>query len=95
MKNILIATAAVIVIVFALAFKSDQIGNANVEKRSGLDVYIYSTPTKPYDLILSDSYVIAIDCNEIFTKPIKKSIGRGDAVIIYPELSKFDIIKYK
>jgi len=95
MKNILIILAVLMAICFAMAFKSEQVGNAVVEKRSGLDVYVYSTPTKPYDLVSSEKFVVAMNCNEIFIKPLKKALGKGDGVIIYPELSKFDIIKYK
>jgi hypothetical protein len=96
MKNLLIGVLITSFAILAFAFKTaEQPGNAVTEKRSGLDVYVYCSPTKAYDVVSNEKFVVAMDCNEIFTKPVKKALGKGDAVIIYPELSKFDIIKYK
>ena len=96
MKNLLLGALITTIAIFAFAFKkAEQAGNAITEKRSGLDIYCYCAPSKAYDLVANEKFTIAMDCNEIFTKPVKKALGRGDAVIIYPELGKFDIIKYK
>ena len=96
MKNLLLGVLITTVAIFAFAFKkAEQTGNAVTEKRSGMDVYVYCSPVKAYDVVANEKFVVAMDCNEIFTKPVKKALGKGDGVIIYPELGKFDIIKYK
>lgn len=84
-----------IALLLILSFKGEETGNAITEKRAGLDVYVYARPVKGYDVVSSEKFVVAMDCNEIFNKPVKKAQGKGDAVIIYPETSRFDIIKYK
>jgi hypothetical protein len=96
MRNFTLTALTVLLLFFVFSFKKpEQPGNAITEKRSGMDVYVYCSPTKSYDLVSNEKFVVAMDCNEIFTKPVKKAAGKGDAVIIYPELGKFDIIKYK
>ena len=95
MKKILSILIPVLVLVLVYSFRAEQEGNAIVEKRSGLDVYVYARPVKAYEVVSSEKYTVAMDCNEIFNKPVKKAQGKGDGVIIYPETSRYDIIKYK
>jgi hypothetical protein len=96
MKKALLILVPILVITLLYSFRRpEQEGNAIVEKRSGLDVYVFSRPVKPYDVVSSEKFTVAMDCNEIFNKPVKKSQGKGDGVIIYPETSRYDIIKYK
>ena len=95
MKKVLFILIPIMVLALIYSFRPEQEGNAIVEKRSGLDIYIYARPVKAYEVVTSDKYTVAMDCNEIFNKPVKKAQGKGDGVIIYPETSRFDVIKYK
>lgn len=95
MKALSMTAIIALIALISFAFKAEQTGNAVTEKRSGLDVYVYCSPTKAYDVVSSEKFTVAMDCNEIFNKPVKKAQGKGDGVIIYPETSRFDIIKYK
>lgn len=70
--------------------------NAITDKRSGLDVYVYSRPSIDYEVLGSNAVVVWVDCNEIFNKSIRKAAALGaDGVIIYPETAQYDAIKYK
>lgn len=71
-------------------------GNAIAENHMGVDVFVYSRPTKEYDVIEDGKIIALANCDEVFNKPIKKAADKnGDGVIIYVETQKYDIIKYR
>lgn len=96
MKKMILGAVMGVSAVAVFSFKTTETGNAITERRNGLDVYMYSRPSKDYETVYSDKFKIAFDCNEILTKPLKMAEGKGgEGVIIYPETTRFEVIKYK
>jgi len=96
MKSLVIAVLLLGSGTVHLFFAYNQSRMSRPDKVSGVDVYIYSSPVSDYDVIESGSFQILVDCNEMISKPIKKAAKIGaDGVIIYPEKSRFDAIKYQ
>jgi len=95
MKKILTITS-IIIVVSAMAFTSFDEGNARVEKRNGIDIYVLSNPTQDYEIIESGKATVLVSCNEIINKSVKNAKkANADGVIIYWEQSRYDAIKYK
>lgn len=79
-----------------LTYQDDGQTTANVTKRSGLDVYVYSTPTKGYEVFKTGNILFASDCVGVINEAVEKAKAKkADAVIVYFETNTFDYVKYK
>ena len=85
-----------LVIGIAMAFTTIENGNANAGKRSGIDVYVLSSPTQDYEVVDSGKATVLANCNEIINKSVKNAKkANADGVIIYWEQARYEAIKYK
>jgi hypothetical protein len=91
--------SALLILAALLAFKSiDNTGNATVQRMQGLDVYVMSEPTRPYEVIKSVTAVQWLSCKEAVNTPVNKAAkepGAQGVIIYWPVTSKYTIIKYK
>lgn len=69
---------------------------ASVEKLYGVDVYAYSVPAKPYEVIETGiTNVIMGQCNGFVSRSAKKAFEKkGDGVILHFDTFKYEVIKY-
>lgn len=96
MKTISILILAVIVLSAATIRSND--GNAKADKLQGLDVYVYSEPTRDYEVIESGKVMFSLTggCPETVSQSAKKAAKLGaHGVIVHLESNKWDAIKYK
>ncbi len=93
MKTLVLLLLAVIL----SATIQTQTGNADVQRMQGLDVYVYSEPVKPYEVIESGKVMVTLTggCGETVTQAVKKAAKvKAQGVIVNLETSKWDAIKY-
>lgn len=88
-------------VVVLTAAKIENTGNAKVQKLYGIDVYVYSEPTIPYDTIESKNVNIA-GCKDWVTKPARLAAETPNATGVIVSLPtkigeglKYVAIKYK
>ena len=87
-----------IVILFGMSSPKRD-ANATAQRITGLDVYVYSEPTRDYEVIDNGKVLMTITggCSEVVNQAVKKSAKNKEAqgVIVYLESSKWSAIKYK
>ncbi|HEU5291674.1 MAG TPA: hypothetical protein VFU05_13585 [Cyclobacteriaceae bacterium] len=89
---------AVILIFLTASFTKENSGNARAKKVQGVDVYIYSEPTRDYEVIESGKVMITLSgrCDEGASQAAKKAAKlNAQGVIIDLSTWKWDAIKYK
>jgi hypothetical protein len=100
MRNKVLLTIATVAVVFIMvSFKQTQppIGNAITEKVNGVDVYVFSRPTRNYDVIKSGTVTTIIgQCESIANKSARKAADeKADGVIVNLNNNRYEAIKYK
>jgi len=88
--------ATFIILILGL-YSNNETGNATVRKISGVEIYIYSEPTKDYSVIESGKIIATLtgSCNEVVNSAAKKAAKlEADAVIIDLASSKWDAVKF-
>lgn len=99
MKNLMFACIAVVCVALTMSFKNQAEGNAVAQRITGLDVYVYSEPTKPYEIIENGKVLVTLTggCSEVVNQGVKKAgkVDGAQGVIVYLESSKWSAIKYK
>ena len=76
--------------------RAQEAANAIAERRSGVDVYMYSRPARPYEVLEAKQGIVWLECTEVSNTPIQRAAKKGaDGVIIYMDSARYEIIKYK
>ncbi len=90
--------SALLLLTGALSFSSPQQSTAIPQKIQGLDVYIMSEPTRPYEVLETNTKVFKMaSCKDLINGPINKAAkveGAQGVIIYFPQSSKYTIIKY-
>ena len=87
--------AILLIAFFGLSFTpQDQTANAVVRSKRGIDVYIYSIPTRSYKVVKSGFFLSSGSGCDI-DNGIQRAIDRkAQAVIITPEKNQWEAIVY-
>lgn len=84
----------IILALFGLSFTFNPEGNATVQSKRGIDVYFYSTPTRPYT-VLKTGYFMNMGGGCDVDNGIQRAIDKkGQAVIITPDKNQYEVIVY-
>jgi len=90
---------SVIALILALfSFTNSETGNATVRKIQGVEIYVYSEPTKDYDVIDTGKIIVGLtgSCEETINTAAKKAAKvQANAVIVELSSSKWSAIKFK
>lgn len=90
-----------ILIIFAIilmALKSQPETSAKPKNVQGIDVYVMSEPSRPYEVIKSGGGPSLLSCKEVINTPVNKAAKEPEAqgvIIYFPQSGKYSIIKYK
>jgi len=79
-------------------FKSQTDTTAKPEKIQGIDVYVMSEPSRPYEIIKTGGSTALLSCKEVINTPVSKAAkepGATGVIIYFPQSGKYSIIKYK
>lgn len=85
-------------LILGFSYNPDTTGNATVSKIQGIEIYVYSQPTKDYKVIDSGKVSITLtgSCSEGITQAVKKASKAGaDAVIYDLNSSRWEAIRYE
>ena len=99
MRNLTLSAVGALLMLALFSFKIKSESNATVQRITGLDVYVYSEPTKPYEIVGDGKVLMTLTggCSEVVNQAVKKStkLDGAQGVIVYLESSKWTAIKYK
>jgi hypothetical protein len=98
-KSVIVLVALVALALTSFNRNESETGNAVAQRITGLDVYVYSEPSKAYEVIDNGKVLVTLTggCSEVVNQAVKKASKNDGAqgVIIYLESSKWIAIKYK
>jgi hypothetical protein len=89
--------SVILVLLLATLTQPDQSDPtlANVRKVSGIPVFLYSEPVRPYNVIEDKTFMIFSDCNELVQSPMKRARAmKADGVIVDMEGGRYQLIKW-
>jgi hypothetical protein len=76
---------------------TNQQGNATVSRINGIEIYIYSTPSKDYTVIDSGKILVTISgsCNDSVNQAVKKAAKvNAQAVIFNLSTERWEAIEF-
>lgn len=85
-------------VTLSTAFKSQPDTTAVPAKQQGIDVYVMSEPSRPYEIIKTGVNSVLLTCKSSLNFPINQAAkyeGAQGVIIYFPQSDKYSIIKYK
>jgi hypothetical protein len=80
---------------FGLSFNQQEEANAIVQQKRGIDVYIYSYPTRPFE-VLKTGYFMSSGAGCDIDNGVQRAIDKkAQAVIITLDKNQWQAIVYK
>lgn len=90
--------SALLLFLAVVSFRPQTQSTAIPERQQGIDIYVMSEPTRPYEIIKTGTSVAWLGCGEKVNTPVNqaaKTEGAQAIIIYFPASSKYSIIKYK